>query len=255
MAKIFPIILPILLACSANCQDFITHGKIEFEVRERVEEYISAFDISNGSRQEGPSTTSYDIYYMELLFSGNQWTYKRGSRKSSVKYEIDDEDVDFGALYVGKQAGTYVKRKRFIDETSYVFQDSLPSLKWKIQNETRKIAGWECRKALTVIHDSVYVVAFYCPEIIPQGGPELFTGLPGMILGLAIPRERKTWFATKIELANIDETKIVAPGTKKEKVHNKQELADILFTQLKKTGWWKEVTIEKVRAMLTSYFL
>ncbi len=45
--------------------------------------------------------------------------------------------------------------------------------------------------------DSVYVIAFYTDQIIPSGGPESFNGLPGMILGIAIPRINTTWFATK----------------------------------------------------------
>jgi GLPGLI family protein len=32
---------------------------------------------------------------------------------------------------------------------------------WRITDETRTIAGFECKKAVTKICDSVYVVAFY----------------------------------------------------------------------------------------------
>nr|MBA4166264.1 GLPGLI family protein [Chitinophagaceae bacterium] len=44
----------------------------------------------------------------------------------------------------------------------------------------------------------VYVTAFYTDEIPVSGGPESFGGLPGMILGLGIPRLHATWFAKKI---------------------------------------------------------
>lgn len=109
-----------------------------------------------------------------------------------------------------------------------VYSDSIKKIKWKIQNETRKIAGFDCRKAIGRIQDSVYVVAFYSAEIIPQGGPELFTGLPGMILGIAIPRWHTTWFATKVEIAQIDESLIEPPSGKKGKVYSKSELAEIM---------------------------
>ena len=128
-------------------------------------------------------------------------------------------------------------------------------IKWKIENETRKIAGWECRKAVGRIYDSVYVVAFYCPEIIPQGGPELFSGLPGMILGLAIPRYYTTWFATKIELANIDESKIAAPDPKKGKQYSKKELAEIVFKKYKQAGWTKDSTSANIFKTLSAYLL
>ncbi len=41
-----------------------------------------------------------------------------------------------------------------------VFEDSVTYVRWKIDDETRTIAGFKCRKAIGVIMDSVYVVAF-----------------------------------------------------------------------------------------------
>ncbi len=55
--------------------------------------------------------------------------------------------------------------------------------------------------------DSIYVVAFYTDEILTTGGPESFTGLPGMILGIAIPHEHVSWFATKVEAFGIADTR------------------------------------------------
>jgi len=43
-----------------------------------------------------------------------------------------------------------------------------------------------------------------------------------MILGHAIPRYYTTWFATKMEIANIDETKIVPPVADKKKQYSKK---------------------------------
>jgi GLPGLI family protein len=69
------------------------------------------------------------------------------------------------------------------------------------------------------------VVAFYTDEIIPSGGPESFGGMPGMILGLSIPRLYTTWFATKLEVLNDqDIKKITAPA--KGKSANSKEMID-----------------------------
>jgi GLPGLI family protein len=64
--------------------------------------------------------------------------------------------------------------------------------------------------------DSIYVVAFYTDEIITRGGPESFTGLPGMIMGLVIPHEHVSWFATKVYTENITDKDLAIParGTK-----------------------------------------
>ena len=90
--------------------------------------------------------------------------------------------------------------QRDIFEQTYLVKDSMQNYTWRITNETRNIAGFECRKAVTIICDSVYIVAFYTDEITVSSGPESFGGLPGMILGLAVPRLQMTWFATKVEL-------------------------------------------------------
>lgn len=83
-------------------------------------------------------------------------------------------------------------------EKSFEVSDTMPHFQWKIEDEVRMIAGYPCRKAITTICDSVVVVAFYTEQIMVSGGPESFNGLPGMILGIAIPRLYTTWFATDV---------------------------------------------------------
>ena len=81
-----------------------------------------------------------------------------------------------------------------------------------------------------MIMDSVYVVAFYTDEILAPGGPESFTGLPGMILGLALPHEHITWFATKVEISAPSPSEITPP-TKGKKVNYavlKEEMTDFV---------------------------
>ncbi|HTE08309.1 MAG TPA: GLPGLI family protein [Flavitalea sp.] len=82
----------------------------------------------------------------------------------------------------------------------FLIEDSVSNLQWRVSSEKREIAGFSCRKAVTRIADSVYITAFYTDEIPVSGGPESFHGLPGMILGLAVPRLYTTWFATKVSL-------------------------------------------------------
>ena len=52
--------------------------------------------------------------------------------------------------------------------------------------------------------DSVYVFAFYTDEITIPGGPCTINGLPGMILGLTIPRMYASWIATKVMVNNVN---------------------------------------------------
>ena len=90
----------------------------------------------------------------------------------------------------------------------------------------REIAGFNCRRANAIIMDSIYVVAFYTDEILAPGGPESFSGLPGMILGVALPHEHITWFATKVEMVPVEPAELNAP-VKGKKVNNKELLETI----------------------------
>jgi len=100
-------------------------------------------------------------------------------------------------VYADLLAGRTIIEKTIFDET-FLLKDSVRKINWKITDETREIAGYTCRRANALILDSIYVVAFYAEKIHVAGGPESFSGLPGMILQLALPHEHVTWRATKV---------------------------------------------------------
>ncbi len=131
------------------------------------------------------------------------------------------------------KAGTSKTQKKVYDE-AYMVSDSTRKINWKITDEFRDIAGYHCRRANALVMDSVYVVAFYAEEIAVSGGPESFSGLPGMILGLALPHDHVTWFATSVTDAAVPADKLKIP-TKGKAVNNKQ-LYDILKSALKSWG-------------------
>ncbi len=131
------------------------------------------------------------------------------------------------------KTGTSKTQKKVYDET-YFITDTLRKINWKITDEFKNIAGYNCRRANALVMDSVYVVAFYSEEIAVSGGPESFTGLPGMILGLAIPHDHVTWFATSVTDQPVGEDKLKIP-TKGKPVNNKQ-LYTVLKAALKDWG-------------------
>ena len=145
----------------------------------------------------------FNTSYFEMDFTGSRTLYRPAPNK-----DVDGNGPERGIIGPAKDniVLTDLARGQFTDiknvfEATYAVQDSVRRLQWRVSSETRTIAGFECHKAVARICDSVYVVAFYTDEIVTSGGPETFNGLPGMILGLAIPRLYTTWFATKVELA------------------------------------------------------
>ena len=127
----------------------------------------------------------FDVTYFNLYFDGNKTLYKPG-REVQTTQKIPDwfkGPASDNIVYCDLQSGKTVAQKT-VYEATFLIQDSLRNAKWKITNDTREIAGFNCRKATTVIMDSVFVVAFYTDQIVTNGGPESFNELPGMILGL-----------------------------------------------------------------------
>jgi len=133
-------------------------------------------------------------------------------------------------VFTDLNTSTAITQKKVFEEV-FLVKDTTRRIKWKITSETRDIAGYTCRRANGLILDSIYVVAFYTDEIPVSGGPESFNGLPGMILGVALPHENVTWFATKVTDVPIEDKALAPP--KKGKVVNNKELHDKLLSVMK----------------------
>ncbi|MEO6831523.1 MAG: GLPGLI family protein, partial [Chitinophagaceae bacterium] len=129
-----------------------------------------------------------------------------------------------------------VTAKKTLYEQTFLIRDTAQKRNWKISSEVRTIAGFKCRKAVTIICDSVYVVAFYTDDIPVSGGPEQFGGLPGMILELAVPRLYTTWVATKVEVVSVAAKDLVAPS--KGKSITMAKLQSTIAESLKDWGKW-----------------
>ncbi len=200
-AKKFILLFTLGIVVKVNAQQvFITQGQINYEVK--INQYTSlAFE------DEG-STWIKELKKQIPKMITENYTLKFNDQKSV--YKLTAENLDNKYLWNAKPSETDVLVKDFttnkvsiqrdVYEQTYLLQDSARNLDWKITQETREIAGFECKKAVAKICDSVYIVAFYTEQILVSSGPESFGGLPGMILGLAVPRLGTTWFATKIIL-------------------------------------------------------
>lgn len=215
----------ILLAQST----FITKGTIEFERRTNV-----WADMKGSFADQMKKVVSeYRSSFFNYEFNNNKAIYQPGreaDNKGSNFYMYPSNDNEVFSNY---STGKYIAHKN-VFEKSFLLEDSLRKAKWKITNDFREIAGFNCRRATTIIMDSVFVVAFYTDEIMIPGGPESFNGLPGMILGLVINRLHTTWYATKVDVNTVNDKEIVPPKEGK-KATNGQVL-DILKKSLSDWG-------------------
>ena len=118
-----------------------------------------------------------------------------------------------------------ITQKPVSDET-FLVEDSLLKIRWKLTADTRNIAGYDCRKAIGFVDDTLAIFAFYTDELLVPGGPESVHGLPGTILGMGVPRLHATWFATKVEVNGVS-TASIKPATKGKKVTRSQMMTQL----------------------------
>lgn len=131
--------------------------------------------------------------------------------------------------------------QKVVFEQTFLVKDTIRAIKWKITDENREIAGYACRRANAIVMDSIYVVAFYTDQIPVSSGPETFAGLPGMILGLALPHEHVTWFATSVSDKPLEKP-LTAPL--KGKVTDNKGLHATLESALKQYGEYLQTALK-----------
>lgn len=246
------IIALLLLNSSTYAQNahFVSSGTITFE---KTSNMYALFSKSINKENETFLAPAFEQYKKNqpqfkkakstLSFSDNQTmfvpTADEGNRAGFFGDDamVTQNNITFSDL----QAGTFISQKKVFEET-FLLKDSIRHIRWKITDETREIAGYTCRRANAIILDSVYVVAFYTERIPISGGPESFTGLPGMILGVAMPHENITWFATEVTEATVDSKAMIPP--KKGKSVNRKDFLKTLNGAMKDWGNYAQAALK-----------
>jgi GLPGLI family protein len=214
-----------------QAQNLVLTGVITFEKKENMHKQFTEENSWNAEWRK--NMPKYKVDEFELKFSPSQTLYK-------VTKEDESPYFSWSKVAANNTVKMIFESKKYeaektIYEKNYRIKDSIPQYDWKFSGEYRTIAGFNCRKATTIILDSIYVIAFYTDEIPVAGGPESFTGLPGMVLGVVLPRLNITYFATKVEGQIVAETAFDLPKTKS-KVTSFMAFKDELNKALKDWG-------------------
>lgn len=205
-------------ALQAQHARFVESGVIEYEKRVNMYAKISkrmgdnSF-LKQAFEQYKRTQPQFKSFRYSLTFDPNKTLFRPldGTKVASQGFFDSDPSIDIGnTIFMNLTAGQGTAQKSIYEET-YLIKDSIRHIQWRITNESREIAGYQCRRANALVLDSIYVVAFYTDQIPVSGGPESFTGLPGMILGVALPYEHTTWFATQVADRPVSPKELEAP--------------------------------------------
>lgn len=228
----------------------INAGTIEYEKRTNVERILDSFYTKGGDvsmsefaksyKQKGPKikVSNYNLSFDTLKAS-----YQLSSPVLTGAHFLD-RLVEDNLVETNFQERTSLSRKQVFENT-YTVKDSLQKIIWKITDEYRDIAGFQCRRANGLVMDSVYVVAFYTDQIVVRGGPESFWGLPGMIMGVVLPHEYTTWYATKVYL---EQKNFMNSGMKENKTIRRSDLERLLTEMdvIKNAGYYGQYLYRRI---------
>ncbi|MBK8494873.1 MAG: GLPGLI family protein [Chitinophagaceae bacterium] len=214
---------------SIQAQVFINKGMIEYEV---VLNNHKAMGEGTWAEMFKDKISRLSTSYYQLTFDTDKSIYRFNRKDEKTKSPWGNDGSEDNIWFNDYSNDKFVQQKNVFGEI-YILTDSLKRIHWKITNENRMIAGFNCRKAVGILFDSVYVFAFYTDEITVTGGPMSLNGLPGMIMGITIPRMFSSWVATKLEVNGINYGNITAPVKGK-----KKKAAELQETVVKVTKDW-----------------
>lgn len=136
-------------------------------------------------------TNSSYHFRAKLYFSTNTSAYKynvvenKSQRNNNLStpndLKFDLEPDEFGEItYIDFSKKSMLVREKVVAKP-FIYEETLPTIKWKLFNENKVIGKFKCQKATTTFRGRNYV-AWFTTEIPISMGPWKLNGLPGLIL-------------------------------------------------------------------------
>ncbi|MBA3663708.1 MAG: GLPGLI family protein [Bacteroidetes bacterium] len=207
----------------------IRSGKITFERKTNLYKKFKGDDVSRWLKEED----KIKIDFFELTFNDTCSLFK--PQESELRETMEWATAK-NTVYQNFNTGTRYLIKNLWGEELHL-TDSLFKREWKITQSSRKIAGYNCRKAIWQANDTTRIYAWFSYDIVPSTGPESFNGLPGTILGLATEDGGIIYFAKKVEILQPPANTFIPP--KKKKIYTVTELKAEMTKRYGKEKWFK----------------
>ena len=216
-----------------------TEGRVTYERTSQVQVVIN--DNGHSGMAQSMPRTRTDRF--ELLFGNNKSIWRAA--------EQDNEQDNMASSEGGMQVRIMVSgaddvvfsdfntkeriEKREMLEKTFIINDSIRPLKWKVTGESKTILGFPCVKATSSdirvrtmtsmdngkierkeVPDTITIAAWFTSEFAVPAGPAEYQGqLPGLILEVDINNGRQTFKALQVS-STTDLAQIKAPTGKKQ---------------------------------------
>ena len=160
---------------------------------------------------------------LELEYSNNQSVCKAKEEEP----DIADQDNGNGAHILIKTGGSpddmiyknlssqkSSESREFLGN-NYLIEGDYKGQAWKMEEGSRNILGYNCKKASTKNTQGSDIIAWYTEEISIASGPQQYGGLPGMILAVDVNKSEFEFTAISIDnKVNVKDIKAPVKGKK-----------------------------------------
>jgi len=147
----------------------------------------------------------------ELKFNANAYKYEYKEDENSEKWRRNDY-----AIYRDRENGETCDVLTLLNK-DYVIKDSITCQNWKIKNDMKEVAGRICMNAS--YFDSIKekeVMAWFALDLPVSIGPDMYCGLPGIILEVNEANGAVVYTATNLLLFD-EKVEIAKPIVKKKR--------------------------------------
>lgn len=212
-------LLTVLFINSIAFSQFIQSGKITYERKTNLLKIPNLPPFLQKAAEE----KKYNVDEFILSFNSAGSSFVPKDNTASATPSAADLLSIKNTVYCDYKTADRMTLLDIMGNKLYI-HDTINKISWIMTDNTRKLAGYECKMAIYRKDDSTRLYAWYAEELIPTVGPETFSGLPGTILGLATEDGGIVYFAKSVEVVKIEE-KDLKYDTGKLKVYSKAGFA------------------------------
>jgi len=203
----------LLLSSCFALQAQVREGRVVYERK-----FNMHIDLPDDNMKD--MVPEFSVSKVELLFTGDESIWRNVPEETDIRDEAG-QDVDRAVIRMNFGGTDDVTYKNYKDEKmvqqrelgpkKYIIEDSFPHQVWKLESDTMSIAGHLCKKATTQSQQNTPIVAWYTEDIQCSSGPEVYGGLPGLILQLNSNNGQMVFTAISITMMDLDKHIVKVP--------------------------------------------
>ena len=224
MKPVFLFLALVSFTLMSNAQ--MKGGKIIYERKINLHKRLPA-----GEESMKNMIPEFNTSKVQLLFSDFESIYKNIPQEEDIR-ETAGEGSDgprivmkFGGnddeTYKNYSSGKAIEQRE-LGPRKYIIEDSLRKQNWKLDESgiIKEIKGYVCRKATGKSPQGTDVVAWYTDQINCPSGPDVYGGLPGLILEVNVGDGEIV--LTALEITDKSDSRLVKAPSNGKKITRKE---------------------------------